>query len=327
MNIRRKLIVALCADVLAAPLAVLAQQQGRVLRIGWLSNDRAANSPFFEAFRGGMRDLGYVEGRNLVIEARFGEGSTERLDQLAVELVQLQPQIIVTQAGPATFPVVRAKATMPVVFGFSGDPVEAKLVDSYAHPGGNLTGTSWLSSELVGKRMEILKEAMPGLKRVAIIANPHHPGEQSELRASQAAAKSLGLAIDYYQTRDEAELDNALAAILKSRGEAIVAFPDVLIMRQSEKFAAFAEKNRIPAISGWAGFAERGNLMTYGPNLRDSFRRLATYVDKIAKGAKPADLPIELPTTVELVINMKTAKAIGIKIPNSILVRADKVIE
>jgi putative ABC transport system substrate-binding protein len=175
--------------------------------------------------------------------------------------------------------------------------------------------------------MEMLKEVIPGMKRVAIIANPHHPGEKGELRVSTAAAKSLGFTIDYHEVRNEAELDNAFAAILKSRSEAIDAFPDAFTMRSSGKIAAFSMKNRIPAISGWAQFAERGNLMSYGPNLRESYRRLATYVDKIFKGAKPADLPVELPTTVEMVINMTTAKVIGIKIPQTILVRADKVIE
>jgi putative ABC transport system substrate-binding protein len=327
MNKRRKLVIALGAGALAAPFASFAQQQTKVWRIGWLSNASPANSPFFDAFRGGMRDLGYVEGRNVVIDARWGEGSSDRIEQLAVELVKSKPDVIVTQGGPATYPIVRAGATMPVVFGFSGDPVEAGVVASLARPGRNFTGVTFLSFDLVGKRMEMLKEAMPGLKRVAIIANPQHAGEQGELRASQAAAKTLGLAMDYHQVRNEAELDDALAALLKSHSEALDMFPDALLMRYSEKIAAFSAKSRIPAISGWASFAERGNLMTYGPNLRDAFRRLATYVDKIVKGAKPADLPVELPTTVELVVNMKTAKALGIKIPNSILVRADKVIE
>ena len=326
MNARRKLIFILSAGALL-PHWTAAQQQVKIFRIGWLSGDRAANSPFFDAFRGGMRDLGYIEGRNLVIEARFAEGSAERLDQLAVELVRLNPQIIVTQGGPSTHPVMRAGASMPVVFGYSGDPVEGRVVNSYAHPGGNFTGVSFLSLELVGKRMELLKEALPALKRVAIIARPEHPGEQGELRASQAAAKSLGLAIDYHQARNESEFENALAAILKSRNEAIVVFPDAFMMRYSDKFSEFAAKNRIPAISGWAQFAERGNLMSYGPNLRDVYRRLATYVDKILKGAKPADLPVELPTTVELVVNLKTAKALGITISQSVLLRANRVIE
>ena len=281
----------------------------------------------FAAFREGLRDLGYVEGRNLIIDARWGEGSNERLEQLAVELVKSKPDVIVTQGGPATHPVIRAGATMPVVFGYSGDPVEAGVVSSLARPGRNFTGMTFLSFDLVGKRLELLKEVMPGLKRIAILANPQHPGEQGELRASQAAAKALGLSFQYFQAQNAAQLEDALAAILKSRSEAVDVFPDALMMRSRERIAEFATKNRIPAISGWAQFAEGGNLMSYGPNLRDVYRRLATYVDKIVKGAKPADLPVELPTTVELVVNLKTAKALGIKIPQSILVRADRVIE
>jgi putative tryptophan/tyrosine transport system substrate-binding protein len=302
-------------------------QQPSVWRIGWLSNDKAENSPFFDVFRGGMRDLGYIEGRNLLIVARFAGGSTAQLDRLAVELVGLKPHVIVTQGGPATHPVIQAGATMPVVFGYSGDPVESRVVDSLARPGRNFTGVSFLSLELVGKRMELLKEALPGLKRVAIIARPEHPGEQGELRASQAAAQRLGIAIDYYPARNESDLEDAFASILKSRSEAVVVFPDAFTMRHSEKIAAFAVKSRVPSISGWAQFAERGNLMAYGPNLRDSYRRLATYVDKIIKGAKPADLPVELPTSVEFVVNLKTARALGISIPKELLFRADRVIE
>jgi putative ABC transport system substrate-binding protein len=316
---------ALSAGALLSPWAVA--QQARMLRIGWLSNAAATSSPFLEAFRGGMRDLGYVEGRNLIIDARSGEGSSERTDQVAVELVKTNPDVMVTAGGPATFPVVRAGATMPVVFGFSGDPVEAGLVSSLSRPGRNFTGVTFLSFDLAGKRLELLKEVIPKLKQVAILANPQHAGEQSELRASQAAAKSLGLAVDYHQVRNEAEIDQALAAMLKSRSEAMDMFPDALLLRYSGKIAAFAEKNRIPAISGWAEFAERGNLMAYGPNLRDSYRQLATYVDKIVKGAKPADLPVEQPTSFELVVNLKTAKAIGITIPQSLLARANAVIQ
>jgi putative ABC transport system substrate-binding protein len=325
MNKRRKLIFALSAAAVL-PLRSIAQTT-RVLRVGWLSNDKSANSPFYQAFRNGMSDLGYVEGRNLVIEAKFGEGYNERLDPLAVELVQWKPQIIVTQGGPATYPVMRAGATMPVVFGFSGDPIEGKLVQSFAHPGGNMTGMTFLSHELVGKRMELLKEVLPALKRVAVIARPQHPGEQAELRTTQAAAKTLGLSINYEPVRDDTDLEQAFAATIKSRSEAIVAFPDAGMMRYGGEIAAFSAKQRIPAISGWAQFVDSGNLMSYGPNLRDVFRRLAIYVDKIHKGAKPADLPVELPTSVEMVLNMKTAKALGVKFPNSILVRADRVIE
>ena len=274
-----------------------------------------------------MRELGYVEGQNLRIEARFAAGSGEALDRFAVELVQLRPQVIVTQGGPATHPVQRAGGTVPVVFGYSGDPVAAKVVASLARPGGNFTGISFLSLDLVSKRMGLLKETLSGLKRVAILANPGHPGEPDELRVSQAAAQSLGVAVDYHQVRTEAELDDALAAVLKARDQAIDVFPDAFTLRYSEKIAAFAVTNRIPAISGWARFAEAGNLMSYGPNLQDVYRRLAIYVDKISKGAKPAELPVELPTSVEMVVNLKAAKALGVAIQQSVLLRANRVIE
>lgn len=321
---RRELLIALATGALR-PLWAGAQQPAP-FRIGWTSIDRAAGSPFLDPLRAGLRDLGYVEGRNLTIDARWGEESLERLEPLAAELVRSNPQVIVTQ-GPSVFLVRKAGAAMPVVFGFSGDPVEAGLVDSLRRPGRNFTGMSYLSLDLVGKRMELLREMMPGLKRVAIIARPEHAGEQSELRASQAAAQSLGLAIAYFPIRSAQELEDALAAVPKSRSEAIVAFPDATMMRYSERIAAFSLRNRVPAISGWARFAEGGNVMTYGPVLRDGFRRLAYFVDRILKGTKPAELPVELPTSVELVINMKTVKALGLTIPQTILVRANRVIE
>jgi putative ABC transport system substrate-binding protein len=324
MMTRREFLVVLSAGALV-PHCAMAQRAG-VSRVGWISLDRAGGSPFLEPLRAGLRDLGYVEGRNLALDARWGDESLERLGPLAAELVRSQPHVIVTQ-GPSVFPVRKAGAAMPVVFGFSGDPVEAGLVDSLARPGRNYTGVSFLSLDLVGKRMELLKEMMPALKRVAIIARPEHPGEQSELRVSQAAAKSLGLAVAYFPIKSAQELDDALAAVPKSRSEAIVAFPDAVMMRYSERIAAFSVKSRVPAISGWAQFAEAGNVMTYGPVLRDSFRRLAYFVDKILKGARPAELPVELPTSVELVVNTKSAKALGIAIPRSIVVRADRVIE
>jgi len=297
-------------------------------RIGWISNDLGSgNSPFFAAFRSGMDYFGYVEGRNLTIDTRWGQGSNERLAQLAVELVKSNPQLIVTAGGPATYPVIRAGATMPIVFAFSGDPVEGKLVESFAHPGRNLTGVSFLSLDLVGKRMELLKEVIPSLKRVAILANPEHPGEKSELHASEVAAKSLGLTLDYFQLPRTAKLDDTLPEITKSRSEAVVVFSDAIMVALSEQIAAFSVKTRIPVIAGWGQFAESGNLMTYGPNLRESYRRLAYYVDKILKGAKASELPVELPTKLELVINLKAAKQIGVTIPQSVLYRADKLIK
>jgi putative ABC transport system substrate-binding protein len=213
-----------------------------------------------------------------------------------------------------------------VVFAFSGDPVEAKLVETLSRPGHNLTGLSFLSLDLAGKRMELLKEALPSSKRVAILTNPQHAGEQNELRASQAAARALGLTTEYFPASPSAELLDTLPIIAKSRSEAILMFPDVSMLRYSEPIAAFAIKNRIPAVSGWAEFAEKGNLLTYGPSLSERYGRLAVYVDKILKGGKPSDLPVELPTKFELVINLKTAKQIGVTIPPNVLARADRVI-
>jgi ABC-type uncharacterized transport system substrate-binding protein len=326
MYTRRTLILALAAGALWPRWAVA--QPPTVSRVGWLSADRAGGgSPFFDAFREGLRDLGYVEGRNLTLDARWGEGSSERLDQLAAELIQSKPHVIVTQGGPALGPVVRAGAALPIVFAFSGDPVEAGFIDSLARPGRNLTGVMFLSLELVGKRIELLKEVMPGVSRIAILANPEHPGDQAELRASQAAAKTLGLTLEYFQARNVQELEGALTAIPRSRSQAVVVFPDAMTVRNRERIASFSATHRIPVVAGWAQFAESGSLMSYGPNLRDSYRRLATYVDKVLKGAKPAELPVELPRTVELVINLKAAKALGITVPHSVLVRADKLIE
>lgn len=321
---RRQLLVVLGASTLGAPLRAVAQSTAS--RVGWLSLDRAAGSPFFDPFRAGLRDLGWDEGRDLVIDARWADGSSERADSIAAELVKSKPHVIVTQGG-AIHPVRRAGPTMPVVFGFSGDPVEAGLVASLARPGRNLTGVTFLSLELVGKRVELLKDVMPKLSRVSILASPEHPGQQAELRASQAAAKALGLTLEYFPVRNEGELEQAFAAIARARSEAVVVFPDALTLRTRERIAQFGLEQRLPVVSGWAQFADGGCLMTYGPNLRASFRRLATYVHRILRGARPSELPVELPTSVELVVNMRTAAALGIKIPEAVLVRADRVIE
>jgi len=317
----------LILSILSAPLATQAQPK-KVARVGWISigSPSTASSTFLDALREGMRELGYVEGQNLVIEARWAEGTADRSDALVGELVRLKVDVMVAQ-GPTIYAAHKAARTTPVVFGFSGDPIEAGFVASFARPGGNLTGMTFLSLELVGKRLELLKEAFPGISRVAILANPLHAGEQRELKESQDAARRLGLAVQYHQVRAAKDFDEAFEAMTRERAQAIVAFPDALIMIHRKSIAEFAAKRRIPAISGWGEFAADGNLMTYGPNLRDSFRRLGVYVDKILKGAKPADLPVEQPTRFELVINLKTAKALGLTIPQSILVRADQVIQ
>ena len=325
MNKRRKLIFALAVGALLPAFA--AAQPARAFRVGWISMAKPGiPSANFDAFRQGLREFGYVEGRNLILDARWADGSRERADQMVMELAQSKADVIVTQGG-ATRSAYHHAGTIPVVMGFSGDPVEAKFIASFARPGGTRTGMTWLALELVGKRLELLKEVSPGLKRVAVIANPEHPGDSGEFEAAQVAARTLGISLSYFPTRNVEELDRAFAAIEKQPIDGIVVHPDAFTLEQRGKIAAFGLKRRVPTISGWSSFAESGNFMTYGPNLFESYKRLAVFVDKILKGAKPADLPVELPTTVELAINMKTAKALGIKIPNSILVRANRLIE
>jgi putative ABC transport system substrate-binding protein len=320
------LTLALC--IVGLPLMAEAQQRAQTARIGWVAvgPPSARASMFLEAFRQGLRDLGYVEGQNFAIEARWADASLDRVADFTADLVRLKMDVIVTQ-GPVVSVVKKAAGTIPIVFGFSGDPVEAGLVASLAHPGDNLTGMTFLSLELAGKRLELLKELSPRLSRVAILANPQHPGEQRERQASQAAARSLGVTLQYLPVRTATDFDDAFGKIVIERSGAIDAFPDALVMLHRASIAGFAVKQRIPTISGWRDFAADGNLLTYGPSLRDSFRRLGTYVDKILKGAKPADLPVEQPANFELVINLKTAKALGLTIPQSVLIRADEVIQ
>jgi putative tryptophan/tyrosine transport system substrate-binding protein len=303
-------------------------QSPPVLRVAWVSPERAdSNSPNLAAFRAGMGELGYVEGKNLVIDTWWGEGSNERLEQMAGDIVRARPDVIVTGSGLAVLPMMRAGVKLPIVFVLSADPVEAKVVASFARPGSNLTGMSLFSLDLMGKRLEFLKEAMPGLKQIAIIANPEHSGEPLELKAAQAAATRLGLSYRYFPVRSGSDVEQALDGIARGRDEAILAFADGFTMSFAERIAAFSMTRKVPAVSGWALFVQRGNLMSYGPVINECYRRLAVYVDKIYKGAKPADLPVELPTKVELVINLKTAKALGLTIPQSLLLRADEVIQ
>ena len=310
-----------------APLETIAQNPSKVYRIGWISLGKSgAPSPFLDAFRQGLKERGYSEGRNVVIEARSADGSRERADQMVIALVESKVDVIVTQGG-AAWSAYRYGGTTPVVIGYSGDPVEAKFVESLARPGGPRTGMSFLALELVGKRLEVLAQVLPAGARVAVIAHPEHPGEQNELRHSQAAAQDLGLKLRYFPVRTAEELESAFKVILGEAIAAMVVFPDALTLDHRERIAAFGLTNRLPTVSGWSSYAESGFLMTYGPNLNASYAHLATYVDKIFKGAKPADLPVELPTSVEFVINAKTAKAIGIKIPQAMFLRADRVID
>ena len=316
----------------AAGLALEARAQAPVagpapLRVAWVSGSRQdGRSSFLVALREGLAEIGRVDGRNVRIEPWWGDDTPERLDSLVAEMLRSRPDVIVTQ-GPVLFAIQRSGTKLPVVFAFSGDPIEGRLIDSMARPGGNLTGVTMMALELVGKRIEALIEAVPGVRRIAVVSNPAHAGERRELAASQAAAARLGLETEYLPFRDDASLDAALAGVEAARCHAIVVFPDASMMRRSERFADFANRTRIPAVSGWSEFARRGNLMSYGPNVQQVFRRLAWFVDRILKGARPADLPAELPTVIEHVINLRAARAIGIAIPQAALLRADEVIE
>jgi putative tryptophan/tyrosine transport system substrate-binding protein len=320
------LVETLVLGLVASPCPVHGQAAVKVHRVGWLAMGPESPSTlvFLEAFRQGMHERGWVEGRNLAIEARWGARDQAR--DLAAELNRLKVDAIVA-VGPMVFGAQAGAGTTAVVFGFSGDPVEAKLVSSLSRPGANLTGITFLAYELVHKRLELLKETLPALSRVAILANVMHPGEQTELRESRAAASRLGLSLQYVPVRAAADFPAAFEAIANEHAQAIVAFPDVLIMSQARNIAAFAAKTRIPAISGWSEFAVVGNLLTYGPNLRESWRYMATYVDRILKGTRPADMPVEQASKFEFVVNLRTARALGLTIPPSVLVRADQVID
>lgn len=326
---RRTFFSTLGLSLLAAPLAALAQPPRKLARVGWVAigTGDPRTATFLDALREGMRELGWVEGRNLTLEVRWVEqAGRDRVAQLTAELVRSRVDLLVAQ-GPAVWGVKAGAGSVPVVFGFSGDPVEAGFVSSLARPGRNLTGITFLSLELAGKRLELLREILPGVSRVAVLANPQHAGEQAELRASQAAARRLGLTLQYVPVRAVRDFDAAFEAMTRERAEAIDAFPDVLIMLQRKAIAEFAARRRIPAISGWADFALDGNLMTYGPILRESWRHIATYVDRILRGARPADLPVQQPSKFELVVNVKTAQTLGLTLPQSVVVRADRVIQ
>jgi len=301
-----------------------AQKPAKVARIGFLAPESRASGRL-EALRQGLRDLGYVEGQNIAIEYR-GTEDRSRLAELAAELIRLKVDVIVAQ-GAANRVAKTAAGAVPIVFGFSGDPIEAGLVNSLARPGGNMTGITFLAFELVGKRLEILKEAVPRVSRVAVLASPAHPGEQRELSETQSTARAVGATLLYHQVRTTADVDAAFDAIIKGNANALLTFPDPVTGAHRKQIAEFAAKHRLPSVFGWAEYVEAGGLMSYGPNHDALWRRLAVYVDKILKGAKPADLPVELPLKFEFVVNLKTAKQIGLTIPPNVLARADKVIQ
>jgi putative tryptophan/tyrosine transport system substrate-binding protein len=327
---RRDTVLALLA-LGAAPLAVEAQQAAKVARIGYLAGNSATNPHLHEAFRQGLRDLGYVEGHNVVIEYRSAEGKLERLPALAAELVALKVDVIVTGGGTlSTLAAKQATKTIPIVFPAAGDPVESGLVTSLARPGGNVTGLSVLVAELVGKCLEQLKQAVPGVSRVAVLWHPGAFGERAEkdmLKEVEVAGRALGVQAQFVEARGPADFARAFSDMTRARAGALTVLPSAMFVTERRRLVDLAAKNRLPAVYSWREFVDAGGLMSYGPNVADLFRRAATYVDKILKGTKPADLPVEQPTKLELVINLKTAKALGLTIPQSVLGRADEVIQ
>jgi len=321
-------VFALALSILAAPFAAHAQQPAKVPRVGYLSVLSFTDNPHdLEAFRQGLRELGYVEGQNIAIEYRFGEGRPERLPALAAELVRLKVDVIVTAAPAAPEAAKQATNTVPIVFAVVGDPVAVGLVASVARPGGNITGLSSIASEVVGKQLELLKEVAPKVSRVAVLQNPSNYSHPPTLRQAEGAARALGVQLHILQARTPTEIDAAFAAMRSQRAGAVLVLRDGLFRAQRTQIAALAAKSRLPAVYGNREYAEAGGLMAYGASTPHMYRRAATYVDKILKGAKPADLPVEQPTKFELVVNLKTAKALGLTIPQSIRIRADHVIQ
>lgn len=324
----RYLAVLIAAGLSIAP-AVACAQAHTFQRIGWISlaaPEDAETSPYFEAFRAGLRELGYVEGRNITIEARWAHGDPGRGAELAKDLVRLRVAAIVSQG--AAIRVVRPVAvSVPVVFALSADPERAGLVDSLARPGRNFTGVTLMSYELNAKRLDLLKEVFPAARRVALLSNPEHPGEHIELEHSRRAAAALDLELQYVPVRSASEFEAAFAAIAKKGAEAIIVLPDALVMQHRAQIVEFAMKQRIPVVSGWPAFARSGAIVTYGPNMREAFRAVARSVDKILKGANPAEVPVEQPTKFELVVNVKAARMIGLTLPPFLLASADEVIE
>jgi putative ABC transport system substrate-binding protein len=309
--------------ILSSFYPVDAQQPVKVRKIGFL-HQTGSSGANVEAFRQGMRELGYIEGQNIVIEVRSGERGTQ-LTEVATELVQQKVEVIVA-AGSAARAAKMATETIPIVFSYSGDPIEAGFIDSLARPGRNMTGITWLAFELVGKRLEILKEAVPRVSRVAVLASPAHPGEQRELRETQSTARALGITLQYNQVRDTAEVDAAFNTTTKNNANALLVFPDPVTNTYRKQIGEFAAKHRLPSMFGRKAYVEDGGLISYGPQLEEVSRRIPVHVDKILKGAKPADVPTELPAKFEMFINLKTAKQIGLTMPPNLLARADKII-
>jgi putative ABC transport system substrate-binding protein len=325
---RRTFLSTLTGGLLAAPLAAEAQPAAKVYRIGFLGN----STPALEAnlvgpFREGLRELGYVEERNIVIEYRWAEGQYERFPVLIAELLARKVDVIVTAGTPATQAVKKATTSVPLVMVAVGDPVATGIVASLKRPGGNITGLTSISEDLEGKRLELLREVLPTVSRVAVLWNPDNQTLLAELKEIRAAAQVLGMKVQALEVRTPGELEETFKALVRERPGALLVMADRLFLHNRQRIMDFAIKQRLPGVYAYRELVEAGGLMSFGPSYPGMHRRAATYVDKILKGVDPADLPVERPTTFELVINLKTAKVLGLTIPPSLLQRADQVIE
>jgi putative tryptophan/tyrosine transport system substrate-binding protein len=330
---RREFISALGSAVFACPSMAMAQRAEQVRRVAWLGLGHPdPQSPYVESLRAGLRDNGWIEGQNLSLALYWATGRDD-MEAAARSLLATNPEVVVTQEL-MTYALRATKTGKPVVFGFSGDPVDGKLVESLATPGGNFTGMSYLAIELVGKRIELLKEWLPRIRHIGVLARPQHPGDHLERQASEAVARRLGIEFSYFPyqapslpARDLGELEQAFGKILGDGCDALVVFPDSAMYEICDRVAGLAIKAKLPTVSGWTPFARAGLLMTYGPDIRELYRSLGRYVDRILRGAKPAELPVERPTKLNLAINLKTAKALDVIVPAALLSRADEVIE
>ena len=314
--------------LIAVPFTAQAQPVARIARLGYLNLDLAASPHMREAFLQGLRDLGYVEGRNLAIEYRDAKGKFERLPALAAELVQLKVDVIVATPTPPAVAAKKATRTVPIVMINAGDPVRLGLVASLAHPGGNVTGLSFgVGLAIVSKGLELLRETVPNARRVAVLSNPANPSHPPTMTEVTATARSLGLRLQPLEARDPNDFERAFAAMASARAEALLVVPDALFVLHRARLADLAATNRLPTMHGLRENVDAGGLISYGPNAVANFRRAAFFVDRVLRGVKPADPPVEQPTKFELVVNLKAAKSLGLTIPPSLLQRADQVIE
>jgi putative ABC transport system substrate-binding protein len=331
MTMRRRDFLALAAAA-GTPVPAWAQgassiAPGAIPRIGWLTAQRAESlAPNLAEVRAGLADLGLVEGRNVAIDYRYGDDDLGRVPEMANDLLRRNVSVIVAQ-GAAVPILARMALPVPFVYVTSGDPVISGFAESLARPLHNMTGITFMAAEMNGKRLELLRDMLPGLRRIAVIANPEHPGATIELNYAQDKADALGIAVAYHPTRSTAELEAAFADLEGDPMQGVSVFADGFALQNRQRIVQFGMRRKVPVVSGWAAFAQSGALSTYGPRLSASYRRLAYYIQRILAGARPADLPIEQPTTFELVVNLKTARTLGMAIPPSVLARADEVIE